>query len=99
MMPKPGLCAIHLFPYSPQVSGGHSNAIRSFIACQRAKAINAVAIAPKPDPGTGQTSWDFPLAEVDALWGLRWVDIAERFRITPGGSLVHLHRLFRLRSV
>jgi glycosyltransferase involved in cell wall biosynthesis len=95
MMPKPGLCAIHLFPYSPRVSGGHSNAIRSFIACQRAKGIQAVAIAPKPDPGTPEGTWDFPLAEVDALWDLRWAGIAERFGITHGGSLLHLHSVDR----
>ncbi len=91
MMPKPGLCAIHLFPYSPQVSGGHSNAIRSFIACQRAKGIEAAAIAPRPESGTAGKTWDFPLAEVDTFWGLRWAGIAQRLGIPVGGSLVHVH--------
>lgn len=95
MMPKPGLCVIHLFPYSPRASGGHSNAIRSFIACQRAKGIHAVAIAPKPDPGMEEASWDFPLAEVDALWDLRWAGIAERCGVTSGSNLVHLHSINR----
>jgi len=77
------------------VSGGHSNAIRSFIACQRAKGINAVAIAPKPETGTVAPTWEFPLAEVDSLWNLRWASIAERFAITSGDSLVHLHSVNR----
>ena len=36
---------VHVFPYTPKISGGHSNAIRGFIACQRAKGIHAVGIA------------------------------------------------------
>src|ERR1035441_5723698 len=86
---------IHLFPYSPAVSGGHSNAIRSFIACQKAKGINAVGIAPKPDAGTAKTSWEFPLAETDSLWNLRWVNMAERFGVASGDSLVNLHSVNR----
>jgi glycosyltransferase involved in cell wall biosynthesis len=82
---------IHVFPYSPAVSGGHSNAIRSFIACQRAKGINAVAIAPKPEAEAAETRWEFPLAEIDSLWNLRWPSIAERFGITSVNSLLNLH--------
>jgi poly(glycerol-phosphate) alpha-glucosyltransferase len=77
------------------VAGGHANAIRSFIACQRAKQINAVAIAPKPDAPAAATSWEFPLAEVDSLWDLRWSNIAERFGIAYGNSLLHLHSVNR----
>jgi glycosyltransferase involved in cell wall biosynthesis len=77
------------------VAGGHANAIRSFIACQRAKQINAVALAPKPDAPAAETSWEFPLAEVDSLWDLRWVNIAEQFGIGSGNSLLHLHSVNR----
>jgi len=82
---------IHLFPYSPVVSGGHSNAIRSFIACQKAKGINVVAIAPKAEGGATETNWEFPLVEVDSLWNLRWAAIADRFAIAPGDSLLNFH--------
>jgi glycosyltransferase involved in cell wall biosynthesis len=90
-MSKTNCCAVHVFPYSPTLSGGHSNAIRGFIACQRAKQINAVGVAPKPDAAAAQRSWDFPLAEVDSLWDLRWTAIAEQFATAPGNSLLHFH--------
>jgi glycosyltransferase involved in cell wall biosynthesis len=77
------------------VAGGHANAIRSFIACQRAKQINAVALAPKPDAPAAETSWEFPLAEVDSLWDLRWASIAEQFGIGSGDSLLNLHSVNR----
>jgi len=82
---------VHVFPYSPALSGGHANAIRSFIACQRAKDVNAVGIAPKPEEQAGPTDWGFPLTEVDSLWNLRWAAIADRFAIRPGNSLLHFH--------
>jgi glycosyltransferase involved in cell wall biosynthesis len=77
------------------VAGGHANAIRGFVACQRAKQINAVAIAPKPDAPAAEISWEFPLAEVDSLWDLRWASIAERFGIGSGDSLLNLHSVNR----
>ena len=86
---------VHLFPYSARVPGGHSNAIQGFITCQRANGINAVGISPKPEEGTAETSWQFPLAEVDSLWDLRWATIAERFRIAPGSSVINLHSVNR----
>jgi glycosyltransferase involved in cell wall biosynthesis len=86
---------VHVFPYTPTVAGGHANAIRGFIACQRAKQINAVAIAPKPDAPVAETSWEFPFSEVDSLWDLRWAGIAERFGIGSGDSLLHLHSVNR----
>jgi glycosyltransferase involved in cell wall biosynthesis len=77
------------------VSGGHSNAIRSFIACQRAKEINAVGIAPKADEDAAETSWEFPLVEVDSLWNLHWETIAEQFAIAPDSSLFNFHSVNR----
>jgi glycosyltransferase involved in cell wall biosynthesis len=91
MMAKTDYCVVHVFPYSPTVSGGHSNAIRGFIACQRAKQINAVGIASKPDLAAAPRGWGFPLAEVDSLWDLRWMALAERFAIAPDNSLLHFH--------
>jgi glycosyltransferase involved in cell wall biosynthesis len=86
---------VHLFPYSARKLGGHTNAICSFIACQRAKQINAVGIAPKPDPGAAETNWEFPLVEVEAIPNLRWADLAEQFGIAPGNSLLHFHSVTR----
>jgi glycosyltransferase involved in cell wall biosynthesis len=77
------------------VSGGHSNAIRSFISCQRAKGINAVALSPMSDAATAETSWEFPVAEIDSLWNLRWATIAERLQLASGNSLLHLHSVNR----
>ena len=77
------------------MAGGHSNAIRGFIACQRAKQINAVGISPKPDSPAAEKSWEFPLAEVDSLWSLRWAGIAEQFGIAASNSLLHLHSVNR----
>ena len=86
---------VHVFPYSARVSGGHSNAIRSFIACQRAKGINAVGISPKPDERAVEVDWGFPLAEVDSIWTLGWESVAERFGLRVGKSLLHLHSVDR----
>ena len=86
---------VHVFPYTPRMSGGHSHAIRNFIACQRAKEINAVGIAPKADKEAPETSWGFPLVEVDSLWNLHWATLAERFTIPPVSSLVNFHSVNR----
>jgi glycosyltransferase involved in cell wall biosynthesis len=86
---------VHVFPYSARVPGGHSNAIRGFITCQRAKGINAVAVSPKAERGEVETSWEFPMAEVDCLWTLRWGTIAEHFNIGAGNSLLNLHSVNR----
>ncbi len=82
---------VHLFPYSPALSGGHSNAIRSFIACQQAQGIHAVAVAPKPLEGAVAANWEFPLLEVDSLWHLRYAAIAEQFALAPGSTLLNFH--------
>jgi glycosyltransferase involved in cell wall biosynthesis len=86
---------VHVFPYSASVSGGHSNAIRAFIGSQRQAGINAVAISPKPDDPAAATVFDFPLVEVDSLWGLRWETIATRFGIAAGQSLLNFHSVNR----
>lgn len=86
---------VHVFPYTVRVPGGHSNAIREFIACQRRIGINAVGISPKGDAGAAEADWDFPLAEVDSLWKLRWASIANRFALVPWDSLLNLHGVNR----
>ncbi len=83
----------HVFPYTPRVSGGHSNAIRSFIECQRAKGINAVGIAPLPDMTAAGATFDFPFAEVPSLWDLGWETLARRFGISAGDSLLNFHSI------
>jgi glycosyltransferase involved in cell wall biosynthesis len=86
---------VHVFPYTARVSGGHSNAIRGFIGCQRGIGINAVGISPKGDAGAAEPDWDFPLAEVDSLWELRWSRIADRFAFESRDSLLNLHGVNR----
>ncbi len=86
---------VHVFPYSVRISGGHSNAIRCFIACQRAAGLNAVGIAPEGEAGPGEPTREFPLVEVESLWALRWAGIAERLAITPGNSVANLHSVNR----
>jgi glycosyltransferase involved in cell wall biosynthesis len=52
---------IHIFPYSARISGGHSNAIRGFIDCQRSSGIDASGISPlseeTPTEGTNIGEW------------------------------------------
>ena len=84
---------VHVFPYTPKISGGHSNAIRGFIASQRAKGIQAVGIAPKADNLSADQDWGFPLTEVGSLWELRWKTIAERCGLTPTNSLINFYSI------
>src|SRR5689334_15595942 len=84
---------VHVFPYTPKISGGHCNAIRGFIACQRAKGIHAVGIAPRADDAPAQQDWGFPLAEVGSLWELRWKTVAEQFGLTAGNSLLNFYSI------
>jgi glycosyltransferase involved in cell wall biosynthesis len=84
---------VHVFPYTARISGGHSNAARGFIACQRAKGLNAVGIAPRADDLSAEPDWGFPLAEVGSLWELRWKTIAERFGITASDSLLNFYSI------
>ena len=86
---------VHVFPYTPRLCAGHSNAIRGFIACQRANEVNAVGIAPRAHGKAPETGWEFPLVEVDSLWPLRWKTIAERCAIAPGNSVVNFHSVNR----
>ena len=39
---------IHIFPFSVRASGGHSNAILEFIACQRAAGLDVTGLSPLP---------------------------------------------------
>jgi glycosyltransferase involved in cell wall biosynthesis len=84
---------VHVFPYTPTISGGHSNAIRGFISCQLAKGINAVGIAPKASNLSVEQDWGFPLVEVDSLWELRWKTIAEQFGLKAGDSLLNFYSI------
>src|ERR1035441_9328819 len=76
---------VHVFPYSAKVPGGHSNAIRSFIACQRAAGLNAVGIATEAEAELAKLTCEFPYAEVGSLWGLRWVGVP--YIVTSHGQL------------
>ena len=37
---------VHIFPYSARMPGGHSNAIREFIACQRGAGLRVLGLSP-----------------------------------------------------
>ena len=84
---------VHVFPYTPKISGGHSNAIRGFIACQQAKGIHAVGIAPRAGDLPAPQDWGFPLTEVGSLWELRWKTIAERFGLTANNSIINFYNI------
>src|ERR1039458_4255102 len=86
---------VHVFPYSVKVPGGHSNAIRSFIACQRAAGLNAVGIATEAEAELVKLTCEFPYTEVGSLWGLRWADLAERFKLRAEETLLNLHSVNR----
>src|ERR1035441_6855118 len=86
---------VHVFPYSAKVPGGHSNAIRSFIACQRAAGLNAVGIATEAEAELAKLTCEFPYAEVGSLWGLRWAALAERFKLRAEETLLNLHSVNR----
>lgn len=86
---------VHIFPYPARISGGHSNAIRAFIACQRRSDLNAVAISPKPETPLPETPLEFPMWEVDALWSVRWETLARHFGLTSSDTVVHFHSIDR----
>jgi glycosyltransferase involved in cell wall biosynthesis len=86
---------VHVFPYSAKVPGGHSNAIRSFIACQRAAGLNAVGIATEAEAELAKLTCEFPYAEVGSLWDLSWATLAELFKLQADQSLLNLHSVNR----
>ena len=73
------------------VSGGHSNAIRSFIACQRPVGIKVAAVAPWEAERTGREDLDFPLLEVDSLRNVRWNRVREDLDLSLQDTVVHFH--------
>ncbi|MEI6561022.1 MAG: glycosyltransferase [Verrucomicrobiota bacterium] len=85
--------AVHIFPYSPFISGGHTNAIRAFINAQRLQGIEAVGMATITPKGCSyeKQPLGFPLEEVDAELDLTWRLIEERFGFTPQKTVVHIH--------
>lgn len=89
------LNVVHVFPYPPRISGGHSNAIRSFIECQRENGINAVGIGPKAAGDHEAADLGFPLREVDSVSRLRWETIASQFGILAGSTVIHFHNVTR----
>ncbi len=89
------LNVVHVFPYSPRVSGGHSNAIRSFIDCQRANGLNAVGVAVQAANAPAVADFGFPLYEGDSFSNLSWETIARQFAMARGHSLVHFHNVTR----
>ena len=86
---------IHVFPYSPRISGGHSNAIRTFIECQRAGGLDAVGVAVRSNPAATEMDFGFPLTEVDSVLNLRWEKLARQLGLAAGNSLIHFHNVTR----
>jgi len=82
---------VHVFPYSPRISGGHSNAIRAFIESQKLAGVQAMAVAPKFDGPPSDAKFSFPLMEVDSLWTLRWETIARQFGLAAEETVFNFH--------
>jgi len=95
MNSEPRFRIVHVFPYSPRISGGHSNAIRIFIECQRASGLDAVGVAVRSDSASTETGFGFPLMEVDSILNLRWEPLAQQFDLVAGNSLIHFHNVTR----
>lgn len=79
---------IHVFPYCHKVSGGHSNAIRAFIQCEREMGLDSRMICPDCDPQ--------PLEETITAQGIltRKIDKEESPVLLPVDSkslVFHLH--------
>ena len=87
------LSVVHLFPYSPKISGGHSNAIRSFIECQRANGIGAVGVVAREGAAPLDTDLGFPIIEVDSFASINWASIQKKLDLTAGSFLVHFHNV------
>jgi poly(glycerol-phosphate) alpha-glucosyltransferase len=83
---------VHIFPYSPRRSGGVNNAILSFIACHRAKGINAVGLGGL-DEQLPRKDFEFPMAEVGALRGLSWPVVLSQLGVKPGETVVNFHSI------
>src|SRR5438874_2012821 len=83
---------VHVFPYSPRRSGGVNNAILNFIACQRAKGINAVGIGGL-DEQLPRKDFEFPVAEIGPLRDLSWKIFSSQFGIMPGETVVNFHSI------
>ena len=60
---------IHIFPFSVRASGGHSNAILEFIACQRAAGLDVTGLSPLPPAEL--------LTEAVSAAGIRELDFAD----------------------
>ncbi|MES2474547.1 MAG: glycosyltransferase family 4 protein [Verrucomicrobiota bacterium] len=88
-----GTTVVHLFPYSARMPGGHSNAIREFIDCQRAAGIDSFGLSPTTDeifsnavePGLhcGEIPFENPTQV--------FAEISNR--CTSKGDILHLHAI------
>lgn len=85
------LNVVHVFPYSIRISGGHSNAIKAFIASQRDEGINALGVTPFPPTPQSGPDLGIPLMEVESLWRLRWEAISKGFGVHIGDTVVNFH--------
>ena len=85
----------HIFPYSVRLSGGHSNAIRGLINCQRAAGLSAFGISPLPTDATpdaadaGEWIHEIPFDNPAAIFA-RIRDLAG-----DGPAILHLHAIDR----
>ncbi len=88
---------VHVFPYSPFVSGGHSNAIAGFLRAQLNLDIEVVGIAPQPPQNYPTTAYPLPfrLEEYDSSATPDWKWIEDRFGFDPEETVVHIHTIGR----
>lgn len=50
-----------------------------------------MAVAPKFEGQPPEMTFDFPLAEVDSLWALRWETVAKQFGLTAAETVFNFH--------
>ena len=89
------LKVFHIFPYSARLSGGHSNAIRGMIACQRTAGIEAIGFSSLETEQTSDTEslgeWIIEIPYDDpATIIARVIELAAN---KP--SVIHLHSIDR----
>lgn len=95
MIDRQSMNVVHIFPYSPMVSGGHSNAIIGFIRAQMHLEMKVVAIAPTLNSACPSETPSFPFAleEFDDLKAFDWDWIALRFGFEPVDTVIHIHTI------
>lgn len=86
---------VHIFPYSARMPGGHSNAIREFIACQRGAGLRVLGLSPATleefpnarELGAVIEEIDFTAPGTVMERITRWAD--------PQPTILHLHAINR----